>query len=257
MIQRSFIGYPDLAAVVYELAKLNFNHEIQHTPAVQMVYDTLGRGSQVYIFYNCALDIRKAALGEENVAYAQSLYGLATMYKVNQKTEEALAMLHQALEIQLNSFDPLPSALTMLSISDIEASIGEVTRAIDHYQAALELLVLPSKHLSMLQEAARYCEQATVHSDDLAAALELTRQARSLQSDLVDPYFEMMFVLLEGSGELMRMALELHRNQYATEFRAARVGALTQLAQTFRKLNNPGAAIPLLDEAADLQRKAL
>ena len=218
--QRVTLGssHPDLATVLYELAKLNFNHEIQHTPDVQVFYDTIGRGSQVYLFYNYALEIRKAALGEDHTAYAQSLYGLATLYEANQKTEEALAMLHQALEIQLNEFDPLPSALTMLSISAIQASIGEVTKAIDHYQHVLKLLVLPSKHLSMLQEAARYCEQAAA-SDDQAAELELTHKARSLQNDLVDPYFEMTFGLLERSGgELMRMVLELYRKSICDRF---------------------------------------
>jgi tetratricopeptide (TPR) repeat protein len=148
-------SHPDLATVLYEMARLNQHHhaEIEQMPQMQMILNTLGPGSQINMYYQSALQMRLMALGDQHTAYAQSLYGLASFYKEAQKATEALPLLEQALTIQSTEADPLPTALTTLCLADVNRVNGDPTAAIDLYQNGLSLLDLSSESLRAIDEA--------------------------------------------------------------------------------------------------------
>jgi tetratricopeptide (TPR) repeat protein len=252
--------HPHLATVLYELALLNHHHEFPHDPAMQVIFDSLGRGFQVFTFYDLARNIRAAALGEKHPSYAQSLCGLAILEKDNKKTEDALAHVRQALAIQ-SEFDKTNSlgiARSTLCVAEISVSQGDLRGAMNSYEHALELLAQPSANLTQLEEARQCCDQATASASDYEASQVLTDKALALQrSPLVaDPYFLMTFDLLGGRGQLVLDALELHRNQYISQHRSVRVNSLKGLSQAYQKAGEPARAIPLLEQAAELERNS-
>lgn len=251
-------SHPDLASVVYEIAKLNLFHEFEHGPEQQVLYNTFGRGGVAHMYYNYAMQVRQAALGEEHPAYAQSLYGLGSFYKLMSKNDEAAPLLEQALKIQAMESDPLPTALTLLCLADMTGEGGNLAGAIRLYQEAVRLLGLPFASLASLEKAEVVCNKAKAMSGDNESARKLVEDARSLQGSLACPYFAMTFELLESSDpELILMMLELHRVQYTGEFLAARMEALKNLAHAYTKSGNPAAAIPLLREVAEMQENEL
>jgi tetratricopeptide (TPR) repeat protein len=250
---------PSLATVSYELARLNHRDEVPHTPDVQVIYNSLGRGSQVYLFYKAALDIRAAALGENHPAYAESLYGLATFFNDNSKTSEAIPMLKQALAVQKAQPDNLPAALSFIALGDALHVEKQTTEWVGCYKEALERLPYPGDALLGLEAAEKLCGggsggdsvSVTVDVDNIQRALQLQRK-------LADSYFSEAFeVFSDRSVELLAIMLELHRQQYRLEYRYARAAALQKLAQSYRERGEMDLAIPLLEEAATLQTESV
>ena len=247
------------AAVLYELARLNHYHEVQHTPDVQMIYNSIGRATQIHIFYQNALQIRGATLGENHAAYAQSLYGLATMYRdIPNKAEEATALLRQALTVQINRDDTLPAALSLSALGYVLHLRRQPVEAMACYKESLDLLPYPSSaNLLMLAEAADLCKVTPAGSEaepGRSTVQDPVQKALKIQSTLADPYFTMAFELLaDGGASLLSDMLELHRQQYIGEYRDARIAALRKLAGIYREVGQPASAAPLLEEAAKLQ----
>jgi tetratricopeptide (TPR) repeat protein len=251
--------HPDYATVLYELARLNHYHEVEHDPPTQVLYNSLGRGFQVFALYEAARNIRATSLGVKHPAYARSLYGLSVIEKDSRKTEEALAHITQALKIQseLDRTNSLGLGLSMLCLADVTLERGDLKGAISSYQRVLELLTLPSASLAAIEEARVYCEEAAKNLNDWEASRVPIENALALQRNpmLADPYFEMMFDLLgRQGGSLLLDALALHRRQYTGEYRTARVDTLKHLAAAYQKAGNPAGVIPLLEEAAEIQR---
>jgi tetratricopeptide (TPR) repeat protein len=253
-------AHPDFATVLYELAVLNHYHEVPHAPEIEIIYNSLGRGFQVFTFYDLARQIRAGSLGKMHPAYAQGLQGLAVFEKDNQKTEDARGHIREALAIQ-SEFDKTNSlgiALSNLCLAELTGSQGDLRGAIQLYESVLQLLAQPSDSLALLEEARRYCEKARANSSDSEGSQVLTDKALALQRNpmVSDPYFLMTFDLLASRGSLILDILEIHRNQYVKRHRNARVNSLKGLAQAYQKAGEPARAIPLLEEAAELDRNS-
>lgn len=221
--------HPDFATAMHELGRLNHRHVVEHAPEVQIIYNTVGRSSQIFVFYDTARRIREAALGRGHPAYGQSLWALATWYKDKQDPqhiETAAALLDQALAIQRSGADPLPTALSLACQGDLAELGGDPAAAEGYYREALQFTALDSSTLQSLDTAERHCRNAA----EKGGNVELIGQARTLQTGLADPYFEMCFRLLESRPqELFPMVLELHRQQYRRDYLELRGYLLSEL----------------------------
>jgi hypothetical protein len=238
--------HPDFAAAIHELGRLNHRHVVEHSPEIQIIYNSIGRGNQIFMFYDTAKQVREAALGTAHPAYAQSLWALAICYKDKQDQQHvgaAMDLLEQALAIQRAGADPLPTALSLACRGDLAQMTGDATAAMGNYREALQL---DSPMLRALDAAEQHCRDAGTKGNDP----DLIRQARALQAGLADPYFEMCFRLLESSpAELFPIVLELHRQQYRGDYLELRARLLTALADGLTEAGDDTAAASLRAEA--------
>ena len=147
-------------------------------------------------------------------------------------------------------------ALSNLCLAEIVGNQGDLRSAIQLYESVLQLLAQPSDSLALLDEARRYSEQAIANSSDSEGSRLSIDKALSLQRNpmVSDPYFLMTFDLLARQGSLVLDVLEIHRNQYVRRHRYAHVNSLKALAKAYQKVGEPGRAIPLLQQAAELER---
>jgi tetratricopeptide (TPR) repeat protein len=239
-------------SVIYEMAKLNHHHEVPHSPDLEIIYNSVGRGTQVYFLYSNALEAFQRAVGEMHPAFARCLYGLATLCVDSRKVDEAINLLKQAFAVQAQQTDPLPAALTATALADAFDRRGDKDDSITFYTTALALLPIPSPDLQALEKAAELCKGS---GEDPLMPLDAVNlpEALAIQKVLADPYFLAAFDLFdERSPELVAMMLELHRHQYGSEYRLARGSALAKLGQLHRSRGNTAEAVPLLREAAEL-----
>jgi len=251
--------HPDFSTALHESARLNHYHVFEHTPEIQIIYNSLGRTGLVKMFYENAKQIRLSTLGDKHPAYAQSLYSVATCYKDNQgdrRIDEAVRLLREALAIQVSQANPLPTAQTMLALAELGIQQGNVESAIKLYEGARLLLSTTAPCLKNLQEAEELCRQEQDATVDPQVSLDQARRARELQNSIADPYFELLFNLIFASSDdqLMRSVLDLHRKQFANEFRETRLNALEQLADAYERAGNRAAAKPLIEELATMQQ---
>src|SRR5262249_12526529 len=154
-------NHADFAAAIHELGRLNHRHVVEHTPEIQLIYNTVGRSNQIFMFYDTAKQVRKAALGSAHPAYAQSLYALAMCHKDQQDQQQsAVSLLDQALVVQRTRSDPLPTALSLTCRGDLAHSAGDAATATTYYREALQLLPLDSLALQSLDSAEQHARDA-------------------------------------------------------------------------------------------------
>ena len=242
----------DVATALHEFATLNKNQIFSHAPAIQIIYNTIGREAYILAPYQSAMQIRKEKLGTNHPAYAQSLFALAVYHidsGVAQERDKAIPMITEAIAIQKSSNDRLSAAMSMAYLGELQA---ETPRAIETFQEALTYL--PYQTLQPVDIAKEMCE-CLAGMTDLEKRDELIRQVRELQARFTDSYFEMCFRLTaERSHEIVLDVLRLHRHQHRKTHLGTRARLLTNLADIASRHANQEAAVRFSAEAQEIEK---
>lgn len=248
--------HPDVATALYQWARLNAEHDFEHTPEMQILHKSLGSGLVARNLYLSSLKIREKACGQSHRDFAQSAYGVATC----SPPADAIELSRRALAIQEATLgaDSGELALTLNGLAGAHSASGDARTALQLFVRALEVHRKAAAKRRYVDEAAELSATAAARLKTGAAdeSIQALRQALQIQQlHMSNAYFDMTYRICADSLSILPMILDLHRTVFLKEGQLALATTLNGLADAHRALGDTGAALPYLEEAADVRRR--
>jgi tetratricopeptide (TPR) repeat protein len=254
--------HADVGTALYQLARLNAEHEFEHSPQTEEQYRKMNRFLWVQLFYQTALDIRTKALEPTHPDLAESQYGLALYLWRCGDQKGAASLLQQAINIQRAALgDHRDLTLSLNALARIQHQLADPRGALQSFTAALEVHRRAAQKQPLVDEAARLTAEAgtLLETEDgfVRGVAVLRRVLEIQQAQMRDAYFEMAYRIIgepDSGPQVVAGVLDLHRTLFVKESRLALIETLNGLADIHNSLGDSQSALPYLKEALEVQR---